>query len=198
MQEKEKLSYYHICRLARLGAFNEIPDGYNIIWSNGIPPHKVLDERIESQSITFVRNNFALPDFMRITGEYVVHVPKPYDEESDKELFSELEYGDVFIQTYFELTAIKFIYLGEEQSNCVKPYIDSITESITGRSGFIRKEDMTFDINFQMIDGTGHLKSLMIESVTSDNQEQTNNQSSETVVEFIYDFYYWTPKENKK
>lgn len=133
---EEKLTYHHICSLAAQGRFDEIPSGYNIKWVGGVEPHKVNDFEADSKSITFTRGEFAIPDKIKISGEYVAFVPSPpFDDEP-------LDYGDVFVKTDFVLNDIEFIYTEEFSRIKVRPYIALNFGYFENR--LVKKSEVTF------------------------------------------------------
>ena len=179
---KEKLTYYQICQLVAQG--RQVPEGYHIKYVNNQPPQTVLKATLNSNLLTYQRNNFPVPDLMEISGAYVVIMPQFNLDEDDPLYFEEKqEFGDVLIRTRFELNDIRFLYkLDKQQEIC------SIFNDLTGRFVFAKKEDYTFDANIKLPFETINLKNLMPVNVQyNDASKQSDNEFIS--VEFNYDYY---------
>ena len=120
---ENKLTYWYICSLAAQGRFNEIPSGYNIIWL-GPQPQKVFDHEVDGECIKITQNEFAIPNKIKVSGEYTVKVPEPSSIITTEK---PCEFGDIWIITVFTLTELKFIY--ETKENKVFCYKNTIREN---------------------------------------------------------------------
>ena len=101
----EKLTYYHICNLIRQGREDEIPSGYNIVWTTP-NPQKLFDVEIPGERITVNGNDFPSPTKAYVSGEYKVIIPIHIIEIEDEFL----DFGTVFLHTNFSLSKLKFEY----------------------------------------------------------------------------------------
>lgn len=101
----EKLTYYHICNLIRQGREDEIPSGYNIVWTTP-KPQKLFDVEIPGERITVNGNDFPSPTKAYVSGEYKVIIPIHIIEIEDEFL----DFGTVFLHTNFSLSKLKFEY----------------------------------------------------------------------------------------
>lgn len=100
----EKLTYYQICKLIQQGRENEIPSGYNIVWTTP-KPQKLFDVEIPGERITVNGNDFPSPTKAYVSGEYTLIIPG--------NIFSTdklLDFGTVFLHTIFSLSKLKFEY----------------------------------------------------------------------------------------
>ena len=70
----EKLTYYQICNLIHQGREDEIPSGYNIVWTTP-EPHKVFDVELPGERITINDNDFPRPIKAYVSGEFDVIIP---------------------------------------------------------------------------------------------------------------------------
>ena len=100
----EKLTYYQICNLIQQGREDEIPSGYNIVWTSP-KPQKLFDVEIPSERITVNGNDFPAPIKAYVSGEYTVIIPG--DIMSTYKL---LDFGTVVLRTNFSLSKLKFEY----------------------------------------------------------------------------------------
>ena len=100
----EKLTYYQICNLIQQGREDEIPSGYNIVWTSP-KPQKLFDVEIPSERITVNDNDFPAPIKAYASGEYTVIIPG--DMMSTYKL---LDFGTVVLRTNFSLSKLKFEY----------------------------------------------------------------------------------------
>ena len=100
----EKLTYYQICNLIQQGREDEIPSGYNIIWTSP-KPQKLFDVEIPSERITVNGNDLPAPIKAYVSGEYTVIIPG--DIMSTYKL---LDFGTVVLRTNFSLSKLKFEY----------------------------------------------------------------------------------------
>ena len=85
----EKLTYYQICNLIQQGREDEIPSGYNIVWTTP-KPQKLFDVEIPSERITVNGNDFPSPTKAYVSGEYKVIIPIHIIEDEF------LDFGTVF------------------------------------------------------------------------------------------------------
>ena len=99
----EKLTYYQICNLIGQGREDEIPSGYNIVWTTP-KPHKLFDVKLPSERITVNGNGFPSPTKAYVSGEYKVIIPIHIIEDEF------LDFGTVFLHTNFSLSKLKFEY----------------------------------------------------------------------------------------
>ena len=100
----EKLTYYQICNLIQQGREDEIPSGYNIVWTSP-KPQKLFDVEIPGERITANGNDFPAPIKAYVSGEYTVIIPG--DIMSTYKL---LDFGPVVLRTNFSLSKLKFEY----------------------------------------------------------------------------------------
>ena len=101
----EKLTYYQICNLIQQGREDEIPSGYNIVWTSP-KPQKLFDVEIPGERITVNGNDFPSPTKAYVSGEYKVIIPIHIIEIEDEFL----DFGNVFLYTNFSLSKLKFEY----------------------------------------------------------------------------------------
>ena len=99
----EKLTYYQICNLIQQGREDEIPSGYNIVWTTP-KPQKLFDVEIPGERITVNGNDFPSPTKVYASGEYKVIIPIHIIEDEF------LDFGTVFLHTNFSLSKLKFEY----------------------------------------------------------------------------------------
>lgn len=99
----EKLTYYQICNLIGQGREDEIPSGYNIVWTT-LKPQKLFDVEIPGERITVNGNDFPSPTKAYVSGEYKVIIPIHIIEDEF------LDFGTVFLHTNFSLSKLKFEY----------------------------------------------------------------------------------------
>ena len=99
----EKLTYYQICNLIGQGREDEIPSGYNIVWTTP-KPQKLFDDEIPGERITVNGNDFPSPTKAYVSGEYKVIIPIHIIEDEF------LDFGTVFLHTNFLLSKLKFEY----------------------------------------------------------------------------------------
>lgn len=99
----EKLTYYQICNLIGQGREDEIPSGYNIVWTTP-KPQKLFDVEIPGERITVNGNDFPSPTKAYASGEYKVIIPIHIIEDEF------LDFGTVFLHTNFSLSKLKFEY----------------------------------------------------------------------------------------
>ena len=99
----EKLTYYQICNLIGQGREDEIPSGYNIVWTTP-KPQKLFDVEIPGERITVNGNDFPSPTKVYVSGEYKVIIPIHIIEDEF------LDFGTVFLHTNFSLSKLKFEY----------------------------------------------------------------------------------------
>ena len=123
----EKLTYYQICNLIGQGREDEIPSGYNIVWTSP-KPQKLFGVEIPGERITVNGNDFPSPIKAYASGEYTVIIPG--DIMSTYKL---IDFGTVVLRTNFSLSKLKFEY--EHQYDILSwinkkyPYNDVIKKS---------------------------------------------------------------------
>ena len=100
----EKLTYYQICNLIGQGREDEIPSGYNIVWTTS-KPQKLFDVEIPGERITVNGNDFPSPTKAYVSGEFKVIIPVHVLNEDEF-----LDFGTVFLHTNFSLSKLKFEY----------------------------------------------------------------------------------------
>ena len=124
----EKLTYYQICNLIQQGREDEIPSGYNIVWTTP-KPQKLFDVEIPGERITVNGNDFPSPTKAYVSGEYKVIIPIHIIEIEDEFL----DFGTVFLHTNFSLSKLKFEYEHQYDiwswMNRKYPYNDVIKKS---------------------------------------------------------------------
>ena len=131
----EKLTYYQICNLIQQGREDEIPSGYNIVWTTP-KPQKLFDVEIPGERITVNGNDFPSPTKAYVSGEYEVVIPMDIISTD-----TTLDFGTVVLYTNFSLSKLKFEY--EHQYDIMSwinrkyPYNDK---------NAIKKSDCVFNI----------------------------------------------------
>ena len=100
----EKLTYYQICNLIGQGREDEIPSGYNIVWTTP-KPQKLFDVEVPGERITVNGNDFPSPTKAYVSGEFKVIIPVHIMYE-----YEFLDFGTVFLHTNFSLSKLKFEY----------------------------------------------------------------------------------------
>lgn len=133
----KKLTYYQICSLVAEGKFNEIPSGY-IVWWIGEQPEKKFSVYIDGGEITFTRNECPVPLKIKVTAEVVPVVPGLDIDET-----SFMNYGDVFIQTRFQLTELEMFY-DESKKDIVDLWRKEMLDNMHIKP--IRKDKLSFDM----------------------------------------------------
>ena len=111
----EKLTYYQICNLIQQGREDEIPSGYNIVWTTP-KPQKLFDVEIPSERITVNGNDFPSPTKAYVSGEYKVVIPMDIISTD-----TTLDFGTVVLYTNFSLSKLKFEY---EHQNDISSWIN--------------------------------------------------------------------------
>ena len=138
----EKLTYYQICNLIQQGREDEIPSGYNIVWTTP-KPQKLFDVEIPGERITVNGNDFPSPTKAYVSGEYKVIIPIHIIEIEDEFL----DFGTVFLHTNFSLSKLKFEY--EHQYD-----ISSWINRKYPYNDVIKKSDCVFDTTLTIGDTT--------------------------------------------
>ena len=163
--KENRLTYYQICTLVAQKL--PIPKEYNIKYSCGLEPRKVIDETLDdvNNTIYYQRNTFPFPDQVKICGEQKVVIPQPkcYDDEVDNSEDDLVDFGDVYIQTEFYLSALNFKYKFERQEEVTRK-LNELTDSVSSDRGYVRKSDFTFDVNIKLTNETLSIKDAMPES----------------------------------
>ena len=101
--DAEKLTYIQICNLIQQGREDEIPSGYNIVWTTP-KPQKLFDIELPSERIIVNGNDFPSPTKAYVSGEYEVIIPAYLVEDEF------LDFGTVCLHTKFSLSKLKFEY----------------------------------------------------------------------------------------
>ena len=127
----EKLTYYQICNLINKGRKDEIPSGYNIVWTTP-EPHKVFDVELPGERITINDNDFPRPIKAYVSGEYKVIIPIAIYNNIV------LDFGTIVLRTMFSLSKLKFEY---EHQYDILSWIDSKYSC----KGLIKKSDYVFN-----------------------------------------------------
>ena len=177
MSNVNKLTYYQICLFAFQNRFNEIPAEYNIVWT-GHQPCKVFEIELNSNCLKFTQNEIPIPTKINIKGEYIVHVDSSYHE-----MFNNImEFGDIFINTDFSLTELKFIYESKENIEKMKPYLEIWANGYTGREP-IKKQNITFSVDLTIPDYKLEIINLLPQNCIIENN---------LIVYFGYDYFTCT------
>jgi hypothetical protein len=137
----EKLTYYQICKLIQQGKENEIPSGYNIVWTTP-KPQKLFDVEIPGEMITVNGNDFPVPTKAYVSGKYEIIIPG--DIISTDKI---LDFGDVFLSANFVLSKLKFEY---EHQYDIMHWMNA--KFIYGEA--IKKSDYVFDVTLIIGDTT--------------------------------------------
>lgn len=138
----EKLTYYQICNLIQQGREDEIPSGYNIVWTSP-KPQKLIDVEIPSERITVDDNDFPIPIKAYASGEYAVIIP-----EDITSTYKLLDFGIVFLRTNFSLSKLKFEY---ETQYDILSWMHRVYSS---NNGAIKKSDCVFNTTLIIGDTT--------------------------------------------
>ena len=101
--DPKKLTYTQICNLIQQGREDEIPPGYNIVWTTP-KPQKLFDIELPSERIIVNDNDFPSPIKAYVSAEYEVIIPYNIIEDEF------LDFGTVFLHTNFSLSKLKFEY----------------------------------------------------------------------------------------
>lgn len=181
-----KLSYYQICSLARQGQYSLIPSGYKIIY-DGHKPEKIVDEIVDGNCVSFIRNEFAKPHIVKISGEYAVVIPTPPYEDINVE--AEVEYGEVLVKTEFFLNKIEFYYSPDQQQYLVA-YIHRMTDMAPGM--YLKKSDLTFDFDLTMKGCCWHYMNVMVTQLDYPDISYQPNGDELFKVDFVCD---WVSKD---
>ena len=102
--EAEKLTYTQICNLIQQGREDEIPSGYNIVWTTP-KPQKLFDIELPAERISVNGNDFPSPIKAYVSAEYEFIIPIHTIGNDDV-----LDFGTVFLHTNFSLSKLKFEY----------------------------------------------------------------------------------------
>ena len=127
----EKLTYYQICNLIQQGREDEIPSGYNIVWTT-TKPQKLFDIELPSERIIVNGNDFPRPAKAYVSGEYEVIIPAYIIEDEF------LDFGTVCLHTKFSLSKLKFEY--EHQYDIMRWINNKYPNNVT-----IKKSDCMFN-----------------------------------------------------
>lgn len=137
----KKLTYYQICKLIQQGKEDEIPSGYNIVWTTP-KPQKLFDVEIPGERITVNGNDFPSPTKAYVSGKYEIIIPG--DIISTDKI---LDFGDVFLRANFVLSKFKFEY---EHQYDIMHWMNA--KFIYGEA--IKKSDYVFDVTLIIGDTT--------------------------------------------
>lgn len=102
--DAEKLTYTQICNLIQQGREDEIPSGYNIVWTTP-KPQKLFDIELPAERISVNGNDFPSPIKVYVSAEYEVIIPI-YTIGND----TVLDFGTITLCTKFSLSKLKFEY----------------------------------------------------------------------------------------
>ena len=127
----EKLTYYQICNLIHQGREDEIPSGYNIVWTTP-EPHTVFDVELPGERIIVKDTDFPKPIKAYVSGEYEVIIPVAICSNIV------IDFGTVVLHTRFSLSKLKFEY---EHQYDILSWIDSKHSC----KGLIKKSDYVFN-----------------------------------------------------
>ena len=136
----EKLTHYQICNLINQGRKDEIPSGYNIVWTT-TEPHMVFDVELPAERIIIKDTDFPKPIKAYVSGEYKVIVPIAICNNIV------LDFGTIFLRTMFSLSKLKFEY---EHQYDILSWIDSKYSC----KGLIKKSDYVFNTTLIIGDTT--------------------------------------------
>ena len=161
----EKLTYYQICNLIGQGREDEIPSGYNIVWTTP-KPQKLFDVEVPGERITINGNDFPSPTKVYASGEYKVIIPIHIIEDEF------LDFGTVFLHTNFSLSKLKFEY---EHQYDIWSWMN--TKFICSEA--IKKSDYVF--NTTLIIGDTNLTKINVFNAWPNKLEDNN-------VNIIYDW----------
>ncbi len=143
-----KLTYYHICNYLASGESWKIPGGYNIKYVP-CPPDDGFDETVDKSKIKIFNGNFPQPDYIKIKGSNQVCVPPPpYDDEFITKQPAEVDFGEVIVQTEFQISELKFLYTKDrlqEVNDRMKEIVDYIYSP-----GYIDRRRFIVDIGFSL------------------------------------------------
>ena len=101
--DPKKLTYTQICNLIQQGREDEIPSGYNIVWTTP-KPQKLFDIELPGERIIVNGNDFPSPAKAYVSGGYEVIIPAYFVEDEF------LDFGTVCLHTKFSLSKLKFEY----------------------------------------------------------------------------------------
>ena len=136
----EKLTYYQICNLINQGRKDEIPSGYNIVWTTP-EPHMVFDVELPGERIIIKDTDFPRPIKAYVSGEYKVIIPNAICDNIV------LDFGTIVLHTMFSLSKLKFEY---EHQYDILSWIDSKYSC----KGLIKKSDYVFNTTLIIGDTT--------------------------------------------
>ena len=138
----EKLTYYQICNLIHQGREDEIPSGYNIVWTTP-EPHKVFDVELPGERITINDNYFRRQRKAYVSGEYKVIVPIAICNNTV------LDFGrTIVLHTMFSLSKLKFEY---EHQYDIWSWMN---RKYSYNKGVIKKSDYVFNTTLIIGDTT--------------------------------------------
>ena len=171
----EKLTYYQICNLIQQGREDEIPSGYNIVWTTP-KPQKLFDVEIPGERITVNGNDFPSPTKAYVSGEYKVIIPIHIIEIEDEFL----DFGTVFLHTNFSLSKLKFEY---EHQYDILPWINR--KYPYNDKNAIKKSNYVF--NTTLIIGDTNLTKINVFNALPNKLEDNNVNIKYDWVELIID-----------
>ena len=138
--DSKKLTYTQICNLIQQGREDEIPSGYNIVWTTP-KPQKLFDVELPSERISVNGNDFPSPIKTYVSGGYEVIIPLYIIEDAF------LDFGDVYLHTKFSLSKLKFEY--EHQYDIMNWMNNKYPDNMV-----IKKSDCTFNATLIIGDTT--------------------------------------------
>ena len=170
----EKLTYYQICNLIQQGREDEIPSGYNIVWTSP-KPQKLFDLEIPSERITVNGNDFPTPIKAYASGEYTVIIPGDI-----MGTYKLLDFGTVFLRTNFSLSKLKFEYARQYD---ILPWINN--KFPYNAMNAIKKSNYVF--NTTLIIGDTNLTKINVFNAWPNMLEDNNVNIKYDWVELIID-----------
>ena len=139
--DPKKLTYTQICNLIQQGREDEIPSGYNIVWTTP-KPRKLFDIELPGERIIVNSNDFPSPAKAYVSGEYEVIIPAYLVEDEF------LDFGTVCLHTKFSLSKLKFEY---ERQYDISSWIN---RKYPYNKGVIKKSDCMFNVTLIIGDTT--------------------------------------------
>ena len=140
--DPKKLTYTQICNLIQQGREDEIPSGYNIVWTTP-KPQKLFDIELPSERIIVNGNDFPSPIKAYVSGEYEVIIPLYIIDDEF------LDFGTVCLHTKFSLSKLKFEY---EHQYDISSWIDR--KYPYNDKTAIKKSDCVFNATLMIGDTT--------------------------------------------
>ena len=138
----EKLTYIQICNLIQQGREDEIPSGYNIVWTTP-KPQKLFDIELSGERISVNGNDFPSPIKAYVSAEYEFIIPIHAIGNDDV-----LDFGTITLCTQFSLSKLKFEY---EHQYDISSWIN---RKYSYNKYAIKKSDCVFNATFMIEDTT--------------------------------------------